>query len=354
MEHETKPSAVRIEIAWSTVIKLLLGVLLAYLANRLWPLFRMLIVSILLAVPLYRLVLLVCHRGWPRWASLLLASLALIFAVMGMAALVLPVAVRQASHLGQDLPHLRQEVLDRLPAGSLRNAVDRSMDLGAGSTLGPLSLQALTAAKTAMSGLVAVVVVIALAIYLMVDGPRALQWLIAYFPQAQRLRVTQGLQKIGDRMVAFIIGQCILSGLFTGYALAVLSILHVPMALLLAVIAGFLDVVPVLGIMISLVLGGTMAMTVSPTAALVVLACYGAYHAFENYFLLPKVYARKLRISTLAVLVSMIAGGMVAGVIGAIAILPLVAAYPALESLWLAPQLEPQVVKDHQDQLRAA
>ena len=35
-------------------------------------------------------------------------------------------------------------------------------------------------------------------------------------------------------------------------------------------------------------------------------------------------------------------------------ILPLVAAYPALESLWLAPELEPKVVKDHQEQLRAA
>ena len=50
----------------------------------------------------------------------------------------------------------------------------------------------------------------------------------------------------------------------------------------------------------------------------------------------------------------MLAGGMVAGVIGAIAILPIVAAYPALESLWLAPELEPRVVKDHREQLRAA
>ena len=69
---------------------------------------------------------------------------------------------------------------------------------------------------------------------------------------------------------------------------------------------------------------------------------------------MPKVYGKKLRLSTLAVLVSMMADGMVAGVVGAIAMLPLVAAYPALESLWLAPQLEPKVVRDHQEQLRAA
>jgi hypothetical protein len=50
----------------------------------------------------------------------------------------------------------------------------------------------------------------------------------------------------------------------------------------------------------------------------------------------------------------MVADGMVAGVIGAIAILPVVADYPALESLWLARELEPEAVEDHQEQLRAA
>lgn len=74
----------------------------------------------------------------------------------------------------------------------------------------------------------------------------------------------------------------------------------------------------------------------------------------ENHFVIPKVYGKKLRLSTLAVLVSMIAGGMVAGLIGAVAILPLVAAYPALETLWLAPEMEPEIVEDHRKQLRAA
>jgi hypothetical protein len=50
----------------------------------------------------------------------------------------------------------------------------------------------------------------------------------------------------------------------------------------------------------------------------------------------------------------MVAGGTLAGVIGAVAILPVVAAYPVLERLWLSGQLEPEVVKNHQQQLRAA
>ena len=185
-------------------------------------------------------------------------------------------------------------------------------------------------------------------------GPRALQWLIAYFPRNQHARIAEGLEKIGDRMVGFIIGQSIISGLAATYVLIVMSVLGVPMALLLAIITGILDVVPILGISISLLLGAALGLTVSPGTALLIVALYGGYHLFENYFLLPRVYGKQLRLSPLAVLVSMIAGGMVAGIFGAIAVLPLVAAYPALEVLWLSRQLEPNVVKDHQAQLRRA
>ncbi|HVM49489.1 MAG TPA: AI-2E family transporter [Candidatus Acidoferrum sp.] len=344
----------RIEISWKTIIKVLSAILLAYVAVKLWPLCQILIVSTLLAVPLYRLAAWAWGKGWPRWAGLLLAILTLVFGVVGLAALVGPVVVSQASNLGKNLPKLEQQLVSRVPPGPLQRQLERTANLSSNEAFQRFSTQALAAVKTTAGAVLDGVLVIALAIYLIIDGPRALQWLIAYFPPGRRRRVSKGLQNIGDRVVAFIVGQSILSGLFAAYVMIVLSVLHVPMALLLAVLAGILDVVPVLGISISLVLGATIAMTVSTSTSLIVLGCYGAYHILENYVILPKVYGNKLRLSTLAVLLSMIGGGMVAGIVGAIATLPLVAAYPALEALWLAPQLEPEVVKDHQEQLRAA
>ena len=354
MENGSKAKQLRLEIPWKTILKVLAGVLLAFVAIKLWPLIKLLIVATLLAVPLYRLVMWGCRKGWPRWAGLTLASLTLVLLVVGFAALAGPVAVRQASNLMKNLPKLEEQILNQLPAGEVRNSAERAVKRSTDTGLQQASQQALPAAKLTLGGLLDVVLIIALTIYLMADGPRAVQWVVAYFPRTQQDRVSKGLEKIGDRMVAFTIGQSIISGLFALYVLIVLSILKVPMAVLLALLAGLLDVIPVIGISISLLLGAALGLTVSPTTALLILALYGAYHVFENYFLLPKVYGKHLRISTLAVIVSMIAGGMVAGVIGAIAVLPLVAAYPALEVLWLAPKLEPTVVKDHQQQLRAA
>jgi predicted PurR-regulated permease PerM len=155
-------------------------------------------------------------------------------------------------------------------------------------------------------------------------------------------------------MVSYVIGQSIVSGLFATFAGIVLSLFHVPVALLLAILAGALDVIPVIGITVSLILAGTAALAVSTTTALAVVSLYGAYHIAENYFILPKVYGNKLRLSGLAVILSILIGGFLAGAIGAVAALPLAAAYPAFEQLWLREELEPEVVKDHQEQLRAA
>jgi predicted PurR-regulated permease PerM len=113
------------------------------------------------------------------------------------------------------------------------------------------------------------------------------------------------------------------------------------------------DILPIIGIVIAMVPASLMALTVSANTALIVIAAYLCYHGIESYLIVPKVYGNKLKISTLAVLLAMLIGGVLAGVLGAIVALPLVAAFPSLERLWFARQLEPEVLKDHAD-LRAA
>lgn len=354
METETNPPPVRVEVAWKTIIKVLAGVLLAVVAVKLWPVFKLLVVSILLAVPLYRLVLWLCNKGWPRWAGLLTASLVLVFFIVALAAIIGPVAFKQVSNFTRQLPKYREQLVAHVPLGPMRNAVENVSNFSGGANFQQLTQKVLVAGAAMLEGILDVVLVIAITIYLMADGRRALQWLVAFFPREQRPRVTRGLQNLGDRMVSYVVGQSIVSGLFATFAAVVLSLFHIPVALLLAILAAALDVIPVIGIMVSLILAGTAALTVSTTTAVAVVSLYGAYHIAENYFILPKVYGNKLRLSGLAVILSILIGGFLAGAIGAVAALPLAAAYPALEQLWLREELEPEVVKDHQEQLRAA
>jgi len=98
--------------------------------------------------------------------------------------------------------------------------------------------------------------------------------------------------------------------------LIVLTILDVPAALLLALLAGVCDFVPVLGFIVSAVPAVLLALTVSTTTAVIVAAAYGGYHIAENYFIGPKVYGGQLRLSNLAVLLAFAIGAELFGIIG--------------------------------------
>ncbi|HXT99926.1 MAG TPA: AI-2E family transporter, partial [Polyangia bacterium] len=127
----------------------------------------------------------------------------------------------------------------------------------------------------------------------------------------------------------------------------VLSVLGVPAVVPLAILAGLCDVIPVVGVILATVPAVLLALTVSPAIAGIVLACYVGYHVLESYFIVPRIYGQSLRLSTLAVLLALLAGTTLQGLIGAVLVLPLVAAYPIIERIWLASYLAPEVVKDH-------
>lgn len=186
-----------------------------------------------------------------------------------------------------------------------------------------------------------------LTLYFLLDGRRLYAWLLAYVPRRHRDKMAITVQEVSAVVCAYVRGQVVTSALFSLYVAIVLSVLRVPAALPLALMAGFCDVIPVVGIIIATVPATLLALTVSPMAALAVLSLYVVYHLVEAYFIVPKVYGHRLRLSTLAVLLALVAGSTLAGLVGAVLILPFVAAYPIVERIWLARYLGHEVIKDH-------
>jgi predicted PurR-regulated permease PerM len=155
-------------------------------------------------------------------------------------------------------------------------------------------------------------------------------------------------EDIADVVGHYVVGQIVTSVLCAIYAFVVLVILQVPSAALLAVMAGVFDVLPLIGFFLFMIPAIAIALTVSPATAGLVGLLYGAYHLIENYFIVPKVYGNRLRLSTLTVLISCLAAGLVSGVIGVILVLPIVASYPIIERNWLQPYLGRETVQKHE------
>ena len=347
MEDQGERRRVRVELGWKTLFKVMLAVLLAYSAFLLWPFFKVLILSILLAVALYPLVKWACRKGWPRWIGVTLASLTLVIVVLGFFGLLAPMVYRQAADLSKNLPQYLNELARTVPA-SMAKPIQSKLNESAVSASQNVLNHAVKYGATTIRRLFDFLLMLVLAIYFLIDGEKVIQWLRAFFPIKQRPKIDRALSECYDLVVAYVVGQFITSALAAIFAFVVLKIFHVPMALLLAILAGILDILPIIGVILTIVPTALMAWTVSPMAALAVVALYLAYNAIESYFIVPKVYGRKLRLSTLTVLLSITIAGTLAGVVGAIVILPIVAAYPVIERLWLGRRLEKDTVKVHQ------
>src|SRR4029079_4660542 len=109
-------------------------------------------------------------------------------------------------------------------------------------------------------------------------------------PPPQRPRVHLTAREATRAIRAYVQGNVItsvLDSLFTG---TVLAILHVPAVLLLALLAGICDFVPVVGFIFSAGPAVLLALTVSTTAAFLTAGLYVFYHAIENYMIGPRVY----------------------------------------------------------------
>jgi predicted PurR-regulated permease PerM len=201
--------------------------------------------------------------------------------------------------------------------------------------------------RALFSGLTSILIALVVTVYLLIDGRRTYEWFVAFAPPAKRPRVHATAEEARLAIIGYMRGNVATSVLAAIVTFVVLAALNVPAALLLGIVAGILNFVPVIGIILSLVPAVLLALTVSPTVALTVAIFYLAYNAIENYFIQPKVYGHEMQLSGLAVLGAFAAGAELGGVIGALIALPIAAMYPPVESLWLKRKVGPAAVEDH-------
>src|SRR5581483_8120816 len=212
-----------------------------------------------------------------------------------------------------------------------------------------LILRGLVAGKFALEGISAIVFVLVVALYLLIEGRTAFSWMITFAPRRYRARIDQTAREMSDVVLAYMRGNVITSCICAAYVAAVLFVLHVPLLLLLTVIAFIFDFVPVVGTIVMIVPAALLALTISPTRALIVVAAYLLYHLIENYAIAPYVYGNQMRLSTLIVILAIVVGGTLLGVIGAVLALPIAAAYPIVERIWLRDRLPSDTVARHEE-----
>ena len=150
------------------------------------------------------------------------------------------------------------------------------------------------------------------------------RFIASLFHPDDRPRVSETLEQINDKLGAWLRGQVLLSlsiGIMTWIAL---TLLNLPFAFPLALIAGILEILPTLGPIISAVPAVVVAFTISPTMAITVAVAYVVIQLLENNILVPNIMRRAVGLNPIIIILGIMIGANLMGFVGALLSIPFI------------------------------
>jgi predicted PurR-regulated permease PerM len=298
----------------------------AWLAVQLLPVFLVLVVAFFLVGTMSPAVeWLEAHRLKRPWGIALVFGGGAIATAL-VVVLTVPALAEQVTALIKQEPRIRDYMANMLARSRLSAPLADSLRSVRYEALASAVASTALRYSTRVVELVAYVVsAIFLALYIMIDRDRLRGGLFAVVPRTHHMRLSRVLLNLETIVGGYIRGQVVTSALMTLFTVALLTVCRVPDAIALGVIAGVADVLPYVGVFLSIGPAAIAALSVSPVVAVVVVVALVLYEEFESRFLVPRVYGRALRLPSSVVLFSLLVGGTLMGIIGALLALPFAA-----------------------------
>lgn len=271
------------------------------------------------------------HLHLGRTAGILMAYAGFLASVVVIAFLVVPTALNQLTLLAREMPALLDQA--RSWAHGLRPTVLASTITAlldaAQRNLGqvaPNPDDVLQAGLTVAEAVVGLVTLLTLVFFWLTEHARLQRYALAFVPEDRRAGTREAWNEVEARLGLWVRGQLTVMGsiaLLTGVTYTVLGL---PSPLLLALIAGIAEAVPLVGPTLGAIPAVLIAATVSPELAVVVVLAYVVIQFVEGNVLVPIIMKNTIGLSPFLILVSILIGAAVGGIVGALLAVPVAAA----------------------------
>jgi predicted PurR-regulated permease PerM len=264
-------------------------------------------------------------RRFPRWLAILILYLVIIGVLVGIGFMIAPALNHQAQQLWTTFPDLfdrAQEFL--IEKGvlhehvTLTEAVKKAPTKGGSEAVRPV----LGAIVGVVGGLFGLLTILILTFYLLIEADSLRDAMLRLFPARDRARVDEVSRDITVKVSAWLGGQLLLGGLIGTSSAIGLWLLGIPFFYVLALVSGVGELIPVVGPILSAIPAIAIAATVSFKKVLLVGLFFIVQQQFENHVLVPKVMQRQVGVSPVTVIVSLLVGGKLLGIVGAILAIP--------------------------------
>jgi predicted PurR-regulated permease PerM len=262
----------------------------------------------------------------PRGLAVLIVYTILLALASVIIVVLAPIIAEQSVQLVQNISSRSTEIFDSFVRFQAKHQIVESITTSIQSFQQNISSSAnslFTTVKGFFGGLAALLIVLVLAFYLVVEEDSMRKYFKTLAPVEYQPYITQLLKKMQAKIGAWLRGQIIL-GFFVGLVVYIgLKLLGVPYALLLAVIAGLFEIVPYVGPIVSLIPAAIIGFAQSTVIGVATVILYLVIQQIENNVLVPKIMQKVTGLSPILSILALLIGLKVGGIIGAILAIPL-------------------------------
>ncbi len=262
-------------------------------------------------------------RYLSRGAAIALLLTSIILSLVLLFALGLPPVIHDIRQFAADLPARIPKIAAKLHHMPLPDKL--GFDTAAGKLQSALSTTAeylVASFPSWMGRIFDILTAIVLCVYFMLEGGHAYGWIMSMIAVPDRLRLAVTLEKAETRISRWLFGQALLMLILGVSSTIIFGLLHVRYFVLLGVLMGLMNIIPIAGGVITISVVALVAAIDSWTKMAGVLIFYLIYVNIENAYLTPRIMRSSVNLMGLSVLIALLAGTELAGVVGALVAVP--------------------------------
>ncbi|MGO2080381.1 MAG: AI-2E family transporter [Glutamicibacter arilaitensis] len=304
-----------------------------YLLTNVGSLMTWIAIALFIALGLDPIVRFLMRRGLSRPLAVAATMVSLLAIFGGFMALIIPTLVNQITAFITRAPEIVDDFLksewvveiDRQYAVSERIMTEVDRFFGDSGAVTNVFGGVLGVSQTVAQSMFGVLIVLVLAIYFLASLPGMMSFSLRLTPRSKRERVAELTVRITRSVGNYVMGQATVAILNCLLALILMSILGVPFTALLTLLVALLAFIPLVGGVIAGVLVTLVTLSLGWQTALIYAICYFGYLQIEAYFVSPRIMRRAVAVPGAVAVISVIAGGSLAGVTGALMAIPVAA-----------------------------
>lgn len=349
-----------VDISSATIFRVIVVLAILFLVYEIRDILLLLLISIVLAAAMDPFADRLQRYRIPRSVAVFIVYAVFLGLIVLIVALIIPPVAYQVDQLYENVPAVIDGVTGKYRA--IQTFVveyrieDRFQEILKliGSKAGEYASEEggniVSRTLSLFGGFVSFLLILVISFYLTVDEDGIKKFIRAITPKMHETYVIGLIERMQLKLARWIQGQLVLAvimGLLVGIVLWAAGI---PYALIFGLLAGFLELIPVIGPIVAAIPAIIVAFFVSPYHGVGILLFYIVINQLENHILIPKIMQKVVGLHPVVVIFAMLIGAKLAGIIGILLAVPVA----TIVSVFIRDLMRSSEDDREEDQLKAS